>query len=195
MLFRRPWLERAVISVTLASLWFLTSLPVLTSDINRAFSSTELPLAGHFQVPVDQQVVNHSGPRPVWRRETRSTTFKVTWVALLASTFSWSSSLPEGIESLVSILAGHQLTTRSVENTQYLAPSQERKQKTKTQPSPNITAADNAKYFAGYRFTFKSLNKCDKNVKCSDVTAQLCGGNTGKRITEAVLTAHLDGFE
>lgn len=100
MLFRRPWLERGVISVTLASLWFLTRLPVLTSDINRAFSSTELPLAGYFQVPVDQRVVNHSGPKPVWRQQTCSTTFKVTSVAWLALTFSRSSSLPEGIELL-----------------------------------------------------------------------------------------------
>lgn len=80
-LFRTPWLELVVISVALASLWFLTSLPVLTSDINGALSSTGLPLAGYFQVPVDRQVVNHSGLKPVWRQERCSTRFKVTSVA------------------------------------------------------------------------------------------------------------------
>lgn len=60
------------------SLLPLTSLPVLTSDIHEAFSSTTLLLAGYFQVPVDQQVVNHSGPKAVWQHETCWTTFKVT---------------------------------------------------------------------------------------------------------------------
>lgn len=97
------------------------------------------------------------------------------------------------IKSLVSILAGHNYDLQCWEYWVFSSFSGKKKKKNPTQ-SQHLCGRQ-CQIFAGYSFTFESLNKCDKNVKCSDVTAQIRSGITGKRIKEAVLTAHLDGFE